>query len=104
MSNNNALNGAKARIVTLNKTIESIEKENTLLRHRAVIAQREYDSLVNSFREALDERDTATLRLGKSLADNKSLRTKVEKAYTLAACLGILLVVTIGAVTGGFLA
>ena len=103
MSNNNALNGAKARIVTLNKTIESIEKENTLLRHRAVIAQRGYDSLVNSYREALDERDTATLRLGKVQADNKSLSTKVEKAYTLAACLGILLVVTIGAVTGGLL-
>ena len=104
MSNNNALNGAKARIVTLNKTIESIEKENTLLRHRAVIAKRGYDSLVNSYREALDERDTATLRLTKSLADNKSLRTKVEKAYTLVACLGILLVVTIGALTGGLLA
>ena len=103
MSNNNALNGAKARIVTLNKTIESIEKENTLLRHRAVIAQRGYDTLVNSCREAMEGHATATLRLTKSLADNKVLKGKVEKAYTLVACLGILLVVTIGALTGGFL-
>lgn len=104
MSNNNALNGAKARIVTLNKTIESVEKENTLLRHRAVIAQRSYDSLVNSYREALDERDTATLRLTKSLADNKSLRTKVEKATIWAITFGLLLVITIGTIVGGLFA
>lgn len=104
MSNNNALNGAKARIVTLNKTIEAIEKENTLLRHRNVVADSRYDALRQHHHEVIDERDVAQIKANKLTAENKALRTKVEKAYTLVACLGILLVVTIGAVTGGFLA
>ena len=103
MSNNNALNGAKARIVTLNKTIESIEKENTLLRHRHVIADRARDTLNNQIQELIIARDAQDVRVIRLDKDNKVLKGKVEKAYTLAACLGILLFVTIGAVTGGFL-
>lgn len=104
MSNNNALNGAKARIVTLTKTIEAIEKENTLLRHRHVIADRARDTLNNQIQELVIARDAQDVRAIKLDKDNKVLKGKVEKAYTLAACLGILLIVTIGAVTGGFLA
>lgn len=103
MSNNNALNGAKARIVTLTKTIEAIEKENTLLRHRHVIADRARDTLNNQIQELVIARDAQDVRAIKLDKDNKVLKGKVEKAYTLVACLGILLVVTIGALTGGFL-
>lgn len=103
MSNNNALNGAKAHIVTLTKTIEAVEKENTLLRHRHVIADRARDTLNNQIQELVIARDAQEVRAIKLDKDNKVLKGKVEKAYTLAACLGILLIVTIGAVTGGFL-
>lgn len=104
MSNNNALNGAKARIVTLNKTIEAIEKENTILRHRVVVANNQRASLSKQIVGLINARDVHEIRAIKLDKDNKALKAKVEKAYTLAACLGILLIVTIGAVTGGFLA
>src|SRR5699024_9094181 len=103
MSNNNALNGAKARIVTLNKTIEAIEKENTLLRHRNVVADSQRILLNKKVMGLIDARDAHEIRALRLEKDNKVLKGKVEKAYTLAACLGIMLFVTIGALTGGFL-
>lgn len=103
MSNNNALNGAKARIVTLNKTIESIEKENTLLRHRNVVADSQRIHLSKKVVSLINARDVWEIKAIRLDKDNKVLKGKVEKAYTLVACLGILLVVTIGALTGGFL-
>ena len=103
MSNNNALNGAKARIVTLNKTIESIEKENTLLRHRNVVADSQRIHLSKKVVGLINARDVWEIKAIRLDKDNKVLKGKVEKAYTLVACLGILLVVTIGALTGGFL-
>lgn len=104
MSNNNALNGAKARIVTLTKTIEAIEKENTLLRHRNVVADSQRIHLSKKVVGLINARDAWEVKAIRLDKDNKVLQGKVEKSYTLAACLGILLVVTIGAVTGGFLA
>lgn len=95
--NNDALNGAKARIVTLTNKLSEAEDMNASLHARVVVAERRHESVVNQL--LLEQDAVANLR-----ALNINLGKKAEKATIWAITFGLLLVITIGTIAGGLFA
>lgn len=95
--NNDALNGAKARIVTLTNKLSEAEDINAGLHARVVVAERRHESVVNQL--LLEQDAVANLR-----ALNINLGKKAEKATIWAITFGLLLVITIGTIAGGLFA
>lgn len=95
--NNDALNGAKARIVTLTRNNAELEEFNARLQARVVVAERRHESAVNQL--LLEQDAVANLR-----ALNINLGKKAEKATIWAITFGLLMVITIGTIAGGLFA
>lgn len=94
---NDALNGAKARIVTLTRKLSDLEDCHAGLHARVVVAERRHESVVN---QLLAEQDkVAELRQRTAV-----LGKKAEKATCWAIVFGLLLVITFGTIAGGVFA
>lgn len=92
-----ALNGAKARIVTLERAYEGLEGKYAQLQGRCVVAERRFES-------ALSELENKHAELANCRGLNASLIKKLETARIWAVVFGLLLVTTIGTIAGGVFA